>query len=170
MDFFRLRLSHVPADTSLVAALDRLLAGTRAVVVDDKKGPRLVTADDIMEACNTAADSGKDPASIPVTVALKAGAQVEMPEIPLEAFERELRHDFERKFAPFVPDDVRYTMRRIDDETDFIVTASETLQLGQSITICTCVGNPVHRFNKDRQTTPGKCIMPHGATTTCKTV
>jgi hypothetical protein len=62
------RLNRVSAHASLVEALDRLRAGTRAVVVDDQDGPYLVKADDIMKACNEAADSRKDPASKPVTV------------------------------------------------------------------------------------------------------
>ena len=168
MDF--VRLNRVPAHASLVEALDRFRTGTRAVVVEGKDGPYLVTANDIIEACNAAADSGKDPASTPVAVAPQAGVRVEMPKIPMEAFEKNLRSNFEREFAPFVPGDLRYTLRRIDDETDFIVTASETLQLGQSITICTCVGNPVHRFTQDKLKVPGKCNMPHGVAVNCKTI
>jgi hypothetical protein len=165
------RLNRVPAHASLIEALARLRAGTPAVVVDDKDGPYLVKADDIMEACNEAADSRKDPASTPIAVARKAGMRVETPTIPMEAFEKRLHPYFEQVFEPFAPNDVRYTVRRIDGETDFIVTASESfLNPGQSITICTCVGKPVHRFNQHQLKVPGKCNMPHGVAVTCKKI
>jgi hypothetical protein len=168
MDF--VRLNRVPAHVSLVEALARLRAGTRAVVVDDKDGPYLVMADDIMEACNEAADSRKDPASTPIAVARKTGIRVETPKVPMEAFKKRLRSHFKEVFDYVAPDDVRYTHRRLDSETDFIVAASATLQLGQSITICSCVGNPVHRFNQDQLKVPGKCNKPHGVAVTCKTI
>jgi hypothetical protein len=168
MDF--VRLNRVSADTSLVEALGRLRAGTQAVLVDDEDGPYIVKADDIMEACNEAVDSGKDPASTPVGVARKTGRPVEMPAVPLEAFEKELRHYFELEFEPFALNDVRYTVRRFDDNTHFIATASEALELGQSVTICTCVGYPVHYFNQSKLRVPGKCNKPHGVAVTCTTV
>lgn len=168
------RLNRLSAQASLVEALAGLRKGTQAIVVDDEDGPYLVLADDIMKACNDAADSGKDPASTPIAIARRKDARVEMPTIPMEAFEeafhKGLLSDFEKAFEPFAPNDVRYAVRGIDDETAFVVTASEGLKLGQSVTICTCVGNPVHRFNQSQLRVSGKCNMPHGVAVTCKTI
>jgi hypothetical protein len=52
-----------------------------------------------------------------------------------------------------------------------VVTASESyFQVGQGVTICTCVGNPVHRFSQKELRVPGKCNKPHGVIVNCKTV
>jgi hypothetical protein len=168
MDF--VRLNRVPAETSLVEAFERLQPGKRAVVVGEEEAPYLVTADDLMEACNKAVENNENPALTPVTAARGRGAVIETSSVPMEAFEKSLRRHFEHVFRPFAVDDDRFTVRRIDDGSSFVVTASEFLQLGQSITICTCVGNPVHRFNQAQLRVPGKCNMPHGVKVTCRTI
>jgi hypothetical protein len=106
---------------------------------------------------------------------------------------------FKGVFEPFAPNDERYVIlprtfawawniytnafptfpnkwtrdeiTRFAAETAAVITAPETyFQVGQGVTICTCVGNPVHRFNQRELRIRGKCNKPHGVIVNCRTV
>jgi hypothetical protein len=98
-------------------------------------------------------------------------------------------------FEPFAPDDERYVIlpktlawashiyvtafptfpnkwtrgeiTRFAAETSVVITASERRKIGAPVTICTCVGHPVHRFDKNELAVPGQCNKPHGVPVNC---
>jgi hypothetical protein len=181
-------LSRVSPKASLVEALDRIRSGTGGVVVDGDEGPHIVTADAILAAWNKAVDShpAKNPDAVEVGTIPWEGRRVPTPSlprseaagieghihgalreneaagprIPLEQF-GETRWRLEAHFRPFGTDS--YAVRPLRKRSALVFTAPESpFKLGQSVTICACVGDPVHRFRQNGAAKPVKCIMPHG--------
>jgi hypothetical protein len=178
----RVVLGSVKPTLSLPEALDKIRAGTRAVVVSDGHGSRVVTAGDIFEAMNDALDAGKDPKSIEIgdvmptllRVALRApsiaatdrfGPPGSWPPLTLPE-EDHFRSILMTKDGDHRP---RYVVEEIGPEGAVIVTSSELFagHLAKSLTICKCAGEPVHSFEPDQVWLPGVCNKPHGKPVTC---
>lgn len=173
----RLVLASVSLDVSLEKALGSIRAGTRAIVVIRPEGPLLLTAGDIMAACNAALDSGHDPEKVKVGEVVPAHAPVKAAPDPLpqgvdmasQVLTNAEREHFERAFDQ---DDQRYLIQYVAADMAVVVTASENFKrdLSSSFTICTCAGDPKHSFEQRQLVTPGICNKPHGAKVTCRTV
>jgi hypothetical protein len=195
-------VARVSPKASLIEVLEGIRPGTSSVVVADND-PYLVTADDIMEACNEIADKGGQPEAAPISFIRRKGVRVHPPRKPPSSFVGGgwggIVDHFRAIFQPFAPNDERYVIlprtfewardiytnafptfpnrltrdeiTRFAAETAAVITASETyFQVGQGVTICTCVGNPVHRYNQKELRIPGKCNKPHGVIVKCRTV
>jgi len=181
----RIVLGSVKPTLSLPKALDKIRAGTRAVVINDGHGSRIVTAGDIFDAMNDALDAGKDPKSIaigdvnptlprvavgapPITKTDRFGLPGSLPSLTLPEEERF------RSLLVMTDGDKRprYVVEEIGPEGAVVVTSSEIFagHLAQTLTICKCAGKPVHSFEPDQVRVPGVCNMPHGKRVTCSAV
>jgi len=178
----RIVLGRVKPTLSLPQALDKIKAGTRAVVVGDGHGSRVVTAGDIFEAMNEALDAGKDPKSVeigevkptlprvalgapPITTTDRFGPPGSRPSLTLPEEDR-FRSLLMAKDGGKEP---RYLVEEIGPEGAVIVTSSEAFagHLAKSLTICKCAGEPIHSFEPDQVRVPGVCNRPHGKPVTC---
>jgi hypothetical protein len=178
----RIVLANVKPTSSLPEALDRMQPGTRAVVVSDGHGSRIITAGDIFEAINDALDAGKNPEDIQVAevkptllrIALEApgigvtdrfGRPGSLPSLALTEqnhFRSILMMDSRKRRQ-------RYIVEEIGPESTAIITSSDTFARGlaKSVTICKCAGDPVHSFEPDQVRVAGVCNKPHGSKVTC---
>jgi hypothetical protein len=190
----RLRLAAIPAETPLKGVLAMLLPGTRAAVITGDGAPRLVTAGDILAACNRASDDENlagvkvgtvfhthSPMRVPkpavkyVSIASSAGRVPEFVPANISLLGQativgglgtEERLYFE---SVFEGDDHRYAIQHVDGNVAVVVTASERFaaDLGESVVICSCIGPTVHSFEKRDLVIPGKCNMLHGVAVNC---
>jgi len=180
----QIELATVSEKVSLLEALHSIREGTRAVVVlRNNKAPLLVTASNIMEACNDAADQGQDPDKVKVTAAVPAHLPAIAPG-HLPSFVHPNRADFgptpvvsvfvdvNAYELMFAKTDDRYAVHEVNGDTAKVVTSSERLagELRNSVTICSCVGKPVHRFEPWQLAVPGRCNKPHGVTVNCAAI
>lgn len=186
----RIVLASVKFETPLSQGLDCIHPKTRAVVVDRREeGPLLLTASDIMEATNNARDAHLDPAKIELGRVTARLWPINAKPRPLPS-DFDMPHDFkaDRNFdvtqvfdltpqerthyeAVFADDiDPRYAIQQIAGDVAVVVTASERLayDLGTSFTICTCAGDPVHRFEPRQLRVPGRCNKPHAKPVICR--
>jgi hypothetical protein len=184
----RLVLASVPFDMPVPQALQSIRPRTRAIVVTGPHRARLVTAGDIMEASNIALDADRDPASVKVGEVVSAHVPIkalplalprnfklagefgraQFPQLTLEE-----RMHFESAFKESIESsDTRYIIQHLGPDAAVVVTASEyfTAELGDNVTICTCVGDPKHSFEPRQLRVPGKCNKPHGVPVTCRSV
>ncbi len=171
----RLELARVPDKTSLRSALAKIRPGTRAVVVTGANGHRIVTAGEILAACNDAVDAGRDPASIPVAEAVAATG----PEVAAES--RDLLDKRSVLDARIGGDDRAaakrggpalnhlFSITGVTHDAAVVVTASGRFaaNLSGNLEICTCDGDPVHSFERRDLVVPGRCNKPHGVPVTC---
>ena len=175
----RIVLASVPCKTSLPEALARIHPKTRAIVVVGHGRARLVTAGDIMSAINDALDAGRNPADvnvgqvIPAQVSPNASKSFPVPagfalcpvgsRIGMTSGEMTKFHDI---FAGF---DNRHIIEQVGDDSATVVTASERFaaDLGQTMIICVCEGDPKHSFEPAQLRVPGTCNKPHAVKVTC---
>lgn len=176
----RIELASVPGNMPLPLALTKFKANTRALVVHRPVGePFLLTASDIAAGINDALDANRDPGSVTVaeiepSVAVR---RVAAPPSLAGVFANSRmitspeRDAFESVFhaAPQDADHRLYTIQYVDNQKAIVVTASERYgaELGETTTICRCVGNPVHTFEKRQLVEPDKCNKPHGVAVVC---
>lgn len=177
-----LKLAVVSAETLLPQSLNRILKGTRALVVQSpERPPLMVTAGDIMSTWNDALDNQRDPREIQVGTVIptrwptrvprnspgsvpptqfSAGVVIEVLGAPPPLIEYEKFFDL---------NDDRYAIHQIIGDIATVVTASEryTVDLSTAITICRCTGIPMHTFEPRQLVNPGVCNKPHGAPVTC---
>lgn len=186
----RIVLASVPSDTPLSAALESIHPKTRGVVVKRSKGKStLITAGDIMEAINNCLDAGRDPGKVFVGSVIPAQAPTTAPPLSLPpgfsmtrhislanggpdltAVESNLTLGEQDHFrAAFQNDDQRYVVQHHGTDWAVVVTASERYadQLNTAFIVCTCVGDPKHRFEPSQLAVPGKCNKPHGVKVNC---
>jgi hypothetical protein len=177
----RIVLASVPSDMSLPEALERIHSGTRAVVVDDSDGGRLVTAGDIMAASNAALDAGRKPEDVKVGSVVSSHARTTAPLLPhsfnipagvggIPDLTQQEHNHFGTAFNASV--DKRYVVQHLSADAALVVTASElfAVDLADNVTICTCAGDPKHSFEPRQLRVPGKCNKPHGVPVTCRSV
>jgi hypothetical protein len=187
----RIILASVPASTTLAAALDRIPPETRALVVERPDGRSVVvTAGEIMEAMNSALDSGLDPKGVrvdkvfppnktpyavpmalPSNFSLKLDKGLATQSLDLSSEEQDMTPAERSHFAPIFKDGAQtYVVQHLGPDWAVVVTAKESdgLALTASLTICTCVGDPKHRFEPSQLVVPGKCNKPHGVQVNCK--
>src|ERR1700737_3764376 len=163
----RIVLASVPSKTSLPEALARIHSKTRAIVVVGDGRARLVTAGDIMSAINDALDSGRSPADVDVGQVIPAQvppkARKSFPvrggvalgpvgsRIAITSGERTQFNDI------FTGYDDRHFIEQVGDDTATVVTASEgfAADLGKSVVICVCEGDPKHSFEPAQLRVPG---------------
>lgn len=178
----RIVLGSVKPTLSLPEALGKIRTGTRAVVVSDGHGSRVVTAGDIFDAMNDALDVGKDPKSIEVGEVKPTLLRVALEAPPITATDRfgppgswppltfpEENHFRLLLMAKEGDKRQRYVVEEIGPEGAVVVTSSEDFagHLAKSLTICKCAGEPVHSFEPDQVRVPGVCNKPHGKRVTC---
>jgi len=181
----QIELAVVSGEVSLLEALDSIRPGTRAVVVvrDRSRPPLLWTAGDLMEACNEAVDCNKDPSVIEVGSVAPTHRPAIAPGL-LPASIHPFRADvgkgpfsgptvnslaYEQMFDKT---DDRYAIHEVKGDTALVVTSSEryTGELRNSVTICKCVGNPVHRFEPWELVVPGRCNKLHHVSVHCSNI
>jgi hypothetical protein len=181
----QIELAAISENTSLLEALRGIRKGTRAVVVVRGKDqpPLLVTASDIMEACNDAVDRGQDPEKVKVATVVPAHRPALAPGY-LPSSIHPSRADFGSGPVVggpvnaiaynqmFAKTDDRYAVHEVTGDTALVVTSSERLtgELRNAVTICSCVGNPVHRFEPWQLVVPGRCNKLHGVKVKCATI
>lgn len=180
----RLLLACVPFDTPLPGVFDRFRDSTRALVVSGKPGGDfVVTATDIAERMNVAADAGIDLANVRI-----GDVKAELPLEPigwpspldgmpaaaaatyLADFERKVFGDlFERGYRATRSESWLYSVRRVSEDTAIVVTASERFagEFRGNTVICRCAGDPVHTFDRRDLKDPSVCNKPHRKPITC---
>jgi hypothetical protein len=175
----RIILATVPSTASLPEALASIHPNTRAIVVVGSEGALLVTAGDIMSAMNDALDSDRKPKDVKVGQVILAQAPLKT----LKSFPLRVGVDFgpvgsrvgvtydeTPQFETFFADnDHRHIVEQIGPDTATVVTASERFagDLGKSVIICVCAGDPKHSFEPDQVRVPGTCNKPHAKKVTC---
>lgn len=176
----RLELASVPADTPLPLALTKFRMNTRALVVRRPVGGHfLLTASDIASGINDAIDAKRDPAKVtvgeiePIEPVRHVAAPSSLRGMPTNSrMITSLERDAFGSVFHAAPQDTGhrlYSIQYADDEKAIVVTASERYgaELGETTTICRCVGNPVHTFEQRQLVEPDKCNKPHGVPVTC---
>lgn len=177
----RIILGHVKPSDSVTDALNNMLGtGTRAVVVSDGHGSRIVTAGDIFDAMNDAIDAGRDPKKIEVgevkpsllRVALQSPPILAMNRFGLPGSQPPMTLQEEIHFRSILKTHSghdQYVVEEIGPEGAAIVTSSEAFagHLSKSLMICKCSGEPVHTFEPDQVRVAGVCNKPHGKPVTC---
>jgi hypothetical protein len=185
----RVVLARVPFDMPLSEALRCVRAGTRAVVVSRHDNPVLVTAGDIMAAMNAALDANKNPVSIrigdivpvpadtkpfprPLNIAPPLNLNLPEAGVPMPHLPRKSGLERSHFETVFRDQDTHYAIQHLDSGLAVVVTASEHLamDLGSSVTICSCEGDPVHSFERRQLVKPGICNKPHAKRVTCTTM
>jgi hypothetical protein len=173
----RLALAHVPADMPLSRAFSSFRKNTRGLVVKHPEGSYLVTAGDIADAWNQAADAGKDPATVPVGSIARKHRYTETHPLPLQrparaAVKGFAEHEQSHFRTAFQGLAAQYTFQYLAPRTAVVVTSTETFADGLQggVVICTCAGNPVHRFERRQLVDPTHCNKPHGVPVTCQAI
>jgi hypothetical protein len=176
----RLELASVPAELPLPEALKKFRPNTRALVVRHGGKGYLLTASDIANGMNSAVDIDYDPALVTVgDIATQMLArQVPAPALPAahtrsasRSFSSQESAAFTKAFDPVIigASPQLYTIQHLGDATAIVVTSSERLraELGETTTICRCVGPKVHTFEKRQLVDPDKCNKPHRVAVVC---
>jgi hypothetical protein len=174
----RVELTSVPANMPLPQALTKFRKETRALVVRQGSKGYLLTASDIANGINNAIEIDLNPALVTVgDIATQMLArQVVAPALPGDmrsasrSFSTQEVTAFRTAFSRGALGNLHlYTIQRIDDLTAIVVTSSERFgaELGETTTICRCVGNPVHTFEKRQLVDPDKCNKPHRVAVVC---
>jgi len=177
-----LQLAVVSAETLLPQALNRIRKGTRALVVQSpERPPLMVTAGDIMATWNNALDHQRNPREVQVGTVIPTRWPTRVPmnspgSVPPTQFSAGVVVEVLGAPPPLIEyegffdqNDDRYAIHQIIGDTATVVTASEryTADLSTAITICRCIGNPVHTFEPRQLVNPNVCNKPHGASVVC---
>ncbi len=176
----RIVLARVAHDTSLTDALKKFRPKTRAIVVTSPDGSYLLTAGDLMDASNDAVDAQQDPAKVPVSRAVSRHTPItfqllQASRVIASVGPGNITDDERERFKGAFDSegfDRRYLIEQVGSDAAVVVTASERFahELGGSVVVCTCAGDPVHTFEQRQLKVPGKCNKPHGVDVTCAQV
>lgn len=178
----RIVLATVKPTASLPEGLKSIRAGTRAVVINDGHGSRMITAGDIFEAMNEALDKGEKPKDVKLAEVKPSQLRIALEAPVIQTIDRfgppgsvpSMTSTEEDHFSAILmtngaDDKPRYTVEEIGPASATIVTSSETFAdaLAKSVTVCKCAGSPIHSFEPHQVRVPGVCNKPHGSKVTC---
>lgn len=188
----RLALALVPTDMPLDRALTSFRTNTRGLVVENSGRSYLVTASDIADAWNAAVDAGEDPVTVPIGRIHPRHLFVAGSPLPLRhnllgglpiltengrynlagRLPTLTEHETTHFLNVFQGEDPQYTVQDIGSDAAIVVTSSEVFADGlqSSVIMCTCVGNPVHRFEHRQLVDPRKCNKPHAVAVNCRMI